>query len=76
MADTHIYWCESHIISTFDTTLQSYSLSQEFGDRKMPFISSFEESGVLSVEFSNMLQFKMQTQNKTICLKSEQEIIN
>lgn len=76
MADTHIYWGESHIISPFDTTLQSYSLSQEFGDRKMPFISSFEDLGFLSLEFSSMLQFQMQTQNKTICLKSEQEIIN
>lgn len=55
MAENHIYKGESHIISTFNSTLQSYSLSQEFGDRKIALISSFEDLGSLSEEFSNIL---------------------
>lgn len=55
MVDTHTYEGESHIISTLNSTLQSYSLSQEFGDRKIAFISSFEDLGSLSEEFSNIL---------------------
>lgn len=53
MVDSRIYAGESHIIS--NNPLQSYSLSQTFRDRQTAFMSSFEDSGSLSGEFSTIL---------------------
>lgn len=53
MVDSRVYAGESHIIS--NNPLQSYSLSQKFRDRQTAFMSSFEDSGSLSGEFSTIL---------------------